>query len=116
VLAFGVATVFGRLGCLAAGCCYGQPARVGVCYPSHTHSPRARLLPLPLLEAFWTLVWVTWGILNMLAHSQPGLVLSVYLTGYAAGRFVLEFWRGDKQRRIVSGVPAAQIIAAGVTV
>jgi hypothetical protein len=107
--------VFGRIGCLMVGCCHGRPASWGVRYrEAHAaagfpaHLVGARLLPVQLLESAWTLIVVSVGVDLVLAGSAPGTALQWYLVAYAAGRFCLEFARGDAGRPYLLGFSEAQ--------
>jgi len=86
----------GRVGCLLNGCCYGQAttAWCGLEFPGFEH----RLIPTQAFEAVGLLV-LYFGLRqlqrpNLLA--RPGTVVGSYLVGYAALRFLLEFWRADQ--------------------
>jgi phosphatidylglycerol:prolipoprotein diacylglycerol transferase len=108
---------FGRMGCLGAGCCHGRPADwpLGVEVPWSVryhelgHVPEALLAvplhPSPLYEALFALgVFVA---LQRLHRAPPygGAVLVGLLGGYSVGRFVLEFFRGDLERGVQTGMP-----------
>jgi len=99
VLAPGLALgqVTGRLGCFFNGCCYGrEDAAHGLVFPAlGDNIPR---LPTMLYESAFCLllcvflVWL-WG-----RRSYVGQVFGVYVVGYAAWRFCIEFLRGDPER------------------
>lgn len=94
---------FGRLGCFLAGCCYGQPTNsvFGVtftsdaCFAKPLHTP---LHPTQLYEAFYILIVM--GVLLFLRSRRRffGQLFFIYLLAYAAGRFVIEYFRGDLSR------------------
>ena len=111
--------VTGRLGCLAAGCCYGRPtdqpwaitftnplaaANVGTplgipLHPTQIYEAGAELLILVLL----------------LATERRGRVFAgrtfwMYLLLYAISRFVIEFYRGDPRGEIL-GLSTSQFIS-----
>lgn len=114
----GIFHACGRIGCLLAGCCYGRPCRLGLRY-RHAHAEMGfpldlvgvRLFPVQLLECLWILCLV--GLISVLIvrQSLPGLALAVYVTGYAVGRFVFEFTRGDAERPYLAGFSHAQWIS-----
>jgi phosphatidylglycerol:prolipoprotein diacylglycerol transferase len=98
-----------RLGCLAAGCCYGVPTDLpwGVQYAqgsepfqadveagrvsaSAAHSVKLHPVALYLGAAGVLLYFVT-----RIVRSTPRLALSVALVGYGVIRFPLQFLRGD---------------------
>jgi len=87
----------GRVGCFLNGCCYGKPTipGFGVVFPQHPDELR---IPTQLLEAA-ALVGL-YVMLRMRQRPQmltrPGRLFGIYLVGYAAVRFVLEFFRGDQ--------------------
>ncbi len=108
VLAPGViiGQAIGRLGCLAAGCCWGKPTRVpwAVSF-TDVYSARAVGTPLdnPLhpsqlyesLAAFLILLFLLWLAPRKRFHGQ---VVLAYVALYSAVRFGLEFLRGDPDR------------------
>ncbi|HEY1584391.1 MAG TPA: prolipoprotein diacylglyceryl transferase [Polyangia bacterium] len=114
---------FGRLGCFAAGCCWGKeatgralswaarfpaeslvfqdyaargalPANADVTPPLH---------PVQLYEAFGELA--LFFALSILGRKKrwDGQVLVAWLLGYALLRFVVELYRGDAVRKFVFG-------------
>jgi phosphatidylglycerol:prolipoprotein diacylglycerol transferase len=123
---------FGRLGCWAAGCCWGREAH-GVAEAWAARFPAASLAfqdyaargllqagaevtpglhPVQLYEAFANLV--LFFALSLLGRRKrwDGQVLCAYLAGYALLRFVTELWRGDAARKMVLGpISTSQAIA-----
>jgi phosphatidylglycerol:prolipoprotein diacylglycerol transferase len=103
------AHAFGRIGCFVAGCCHGNYCP----YPWGVHNNTAfvstalegqPLHPVQLYESFS--LFVLAGLLAWMIHkrkARPGIPAMIYLTGYAAIRFVLESWRGDEDRGVVLG-------------
>jgi phosphatidylglycerol:prolipoprotein diacylglycerol transferase len=96
----------GRLGCFAAGCCWGKPATVpwAVTF-TDVYAARAVGTPLdtPLhptqiyesLAAFLIFAFLVWLAPHKKFHGQ---VVLAYVTLYSAARFGLEFLRGDPDR------------------
>jgi phosphatidylglycerol---prolipoprotein diacylglyceryl transferase len=114
----------GRIGCFAAGCCYGKPTTHfwGVTF----NNPLAQawvgtplgvpLEPTELFESavelanFFILMW-------LFKHKKfDGQVLGAYLFLYGVARFFLEFLRGDLGRGSVFGgiMTGTQLIAIGL--
>lgn len=105
VLAPGVALgqVFGRMGCLMNGCCYGRPTHLpwGITYPhGHVTFPNSATVPLmvhpaPIYESLLNLAF--FGLLTLLHRRRrfDGQVFGVYLVGYAIIRSTCELFRGD---------------------
>lgn len=120
---------FGRLGCFFGGCCFGAPtdAACGVRFPAGSPAflqhksqgllPDGAVASLPvhpsqLYETAGNLVLFV--LLLVLARHRPlppGRLTALYLAGYAALRFTLEFWRGDAIRGVYFGLSASQYIA-----
>jgi phosphatidylglycerol:prolipoprotein diacylglycerol transferase len=92
----------GRLGCLAAGCCYGHPlepgAGWGLIFPPESQAPAGLpLWPTQAVEAF-SLALLALGLVVALGAPRlrrPGLVAALYLAGTGAIRLILEVFRGD---------------------
>jgi len=102
----------GRLGCTAAGCCYGRPVpnvenvSVGihfmkdfpffyVVFPGGAVAPQGiPLYPTQLLEAGGNFIIFLILLLLFRRKSFDGEVFSLYLLLYGAERFALEFYRG----------------------
>lgn len=115
---------FGRAGCLMAGCCHGLPTDLPWALTFEDPTCLARPLGEPLhptqvycmlliLSVFWTILWFE------RRKKAQGQVFALYLMLYPAGRFVIEFFRGDEARGFVAGglshaqVVSVLLIAAG---
>jgi len=107
---------FGRIGCFLGGCCFGIPSKPGFRY---TVSPileanGVERFPVQLLEALFNLVLFL--LLNHF-HKKNAFrdkLLFIYLMTYAAGRFFLEFLRGDTYRGIWLFLSTSQIISVAL--
>jgi len=106
---------FGRMGCLLGGCCFGRPwnGPLALSFPPGSAASAAQaqagLLPsafsasLPvhptqLYEAFGSLGLAFALLLWVHPHKRyDGQVFVGFVTGYAALRFVLEFFRADER-------------------
>jgi phosphatidylglycerol:prolipoprotein diacylglycerol transferase len=112
----------GRLGCLLAGCCFGKPvtgfigiefARGSVAFDEMM--ARGRLLPgtlaTPALHA--TQIYEALGELAIFSAlvrargrvTRPGAIALAYALLYASLRFVVEIFRGDRDRAFVAELP-----------
>jgi len=115
VLAFGVFLVFGRLGCLAFGCCHGLPSGFGVRYHGGLHEDDpltgVRLFPIQLVEAAWLAILTAAGVLVLASGAPAGTALSVWLVGYCVARFVMDFVRGDRHGRRLGPLTGAQLLS-----
>jgi phosphatidylglycerol:prolipoprotein diacylglycerol transferase len=140
VFAPGIAVghALGRLGCFAAGCCFGKESGPwGVAFPTGSVafeelgslgalSPGASftppLHPTQLYEAGGELaIFACLLALRPRLRARPGALLLAYAALYAGLRFVVEMFRGDVARRYVAelatprlagwlGVPAGEPI------
>jgi phosphatidylglycerol:prolipoprotein diacylglycerol transferase len=110
---------FGRLGCFAAGCCFGKVgggalatsfprgsvafdelASAGAIPAGWQNTPG--LHPTQLYEAVGELmIFATLLVMRPRVRRQPGTLLVVYLGLYALLRFFVEIFRGDVIRGLV---------------
>lgn len=120
--AFGL--MFGRLGCLGGGCCYGRPAdwpfgmRVpwAITYYRRGQLPEDLLAvplhPTPLYEI--ALAWSLFVGLSVLRGRQrfEGEVMLAFLALYGVGRSLIEVFRADATRGLYFGdwVSTSQIL------
>jgi phosphatidylglycerol:prolipoprotein diacylglycerol transferase len=116
------AHAFGRVGCFAAGCCYGSYCP----YPWAIHSSSELLAPalkgqpihpVQLYEAFslFLLSALLAGLL-LQRRLKEGSVALLYLAGYASIRIATELFRGDADRGFVgeTGLSTSQLIALAI--
>jgi len=105
---------FGRLGCLLAGCCYGletnspfslvfQESKFA---PNHVH-----LIPTQPISSFLNFVNFFALVFISGRTKADGQVAGFYLIFYSAGRFILEFFRGDLERGTVGSLSTSQFIS-----
>ena len=89
----------GRLGCFAAGCCYGKPTKVpwAVTFtdPQSLAILGVPLHPVQLYEAFANLLLFLFLSFYWAHRKFEGQVFWLYALLYSVIRFVLEFFRGD---------------------
>ncbi len=127
---------FGRIGCLLAGCCFGQPhgGPFSLAFPPRSPASEAQfklgdlptaatwshpVLPTQALEGLMS--FAVAGVLILYVQSRKrydGQVFVWFLALYAAGRFILEVFRAD-DRGGVLGLSTSQwvgvvIIAAAI--
>lgn len=120
---FGVAIPLGhwlgRLGCLAAGCCYGRPTGLpwGVTFRRTDSLVQDEFLgvslhPAQLYESLGSLVLaaVLYRALRRVQAGslRPGAVFLLYVLGYAALRFAVEIVRADERGGMPWGLSPAQ--------
>jgi len=95
-----VGLVWGRIGCLFAGCCYGKPTALpwGFHYPeAHSCSQAYGNLPVHPVPIYSMILATLISISGFFFFKKKprGFVLTWSLTIYSMGRFVLEMARGD---------------------
>lgn len=99
--------VFGRLGCLAAGCCYGKAASslpwgIIFSYPGCLAPTNVLLHPTQLYESAGE--FINFLILMTLSRykSFNGQLFMTYILLYSVLRFIVEFFRGDVARGFIA--------------
>lgn len=96
---------FGRLGCVAAGCCYGKqcelPWAITFTNPLGLAPLNVPLHPTQLYDALSNLIII--GLLSLSQKHQKynGQIFVRYLALYAVGRSIVEYFRGDSSRGFV---------------
>ncbi len=78
-----------KLGCFCSGCCYGLPCGWGM-YNSRCDQTQ---FPMQLVEAvaYGLLLWALWRY-----RGKTGQRFALCVSGYAAIRFAVQFFRGDR--------------------
>jgi phosphatidylglycerol:prolipoprotein diacylglycerol transferase len=102
--------VTGRLGCLAAGCCYGKPTMVawGITFTNPLAATNVGtplgipLHPTQLYEAGAELLILGFLLLTeRKGRAFPGRTFWTYMLLYAVTRYVIENYRGDPRGTIL---------------
>jgi phosphatidylglycerol:prolipoprotein diacylglycerol transferase len=101
----------GRLGCFAAGCCFGKPATVAWAVTFRDlYAARAvgtpidtPLHPTQLYESFATFLIFLALLAIAKRKTFDGQVALSYVLLYSVARFLIEFFRGDVARGSVFG-------------
>lgn len=106
---------FGRIGCLLAGCCYGREtdSPLGIVFHSSDYAPNGvALIPTQMISS--GLNFLHFAILIVFAKKYKkgeGQVAGLFFVLYSAGRFLLEFLRGDAERGNIGALSTSQFIA-----
>ncbi len=118
-LAFGHA--IGRMGCFAAGCCWGRETHLAWAVTftdpqahSFTGVPlNVPLHPTQLYEALGTALVAALLLWRYLRPHAPGAILGSYLVLYSAFRFGVEFFRDEGARTLLVGgvISSTQCVA-----
>jgi len=119
-----LAHFFGRLGCFAAGCCWGKacdlPWAVTFTRPdAHELTGVPLHVPLQPTQLYEALFLAVLFVLLYRFHPRKkfdGQVFLTYVMCYAFFRFWMEFLRGDPRGTVLGSLSTSQAIAAGAFV
>lgn len=106
---------FGRIGCLLAGCCYGHETSgaFAITFHESAYAPNGvPLVPTQIISS--VLDFLHFFILLYFVKKwkeNDGQVTGLFFMLYSAGRFVLEYFRGDLERGSVGVLSTSQFIA-----
>lgn len=86
----------GRIGCFLVGCCHGTVCEL----PWAIQRYGKQIHPVQLYEALYLFI-LTFVLHRMIKAGRGSFnIVVMYLVSYSIGRFVLEYFRGDKIRGI----------------
>jgi phosphatidylglycerol---prolipoprotein diacylglyceryl transferase len=123
-----LAHAFGRLGCVAAGCCFGRPAEGlpwAIQFPigSMAHhqqqidnligmtAPSLPVHPTQLYEAGFEML-MFWLLLLVRPHKRVhGQLFLMWMAIYPIARSFIEIYRGDKERGVYGLLSTSQYIS-----
>jgi phosphatidylglycerol---prolipoprotein diacylglyceryl transferase len=111
----------GRLGCFAAGCCWGKECSLpwGVRFRSDFAAPvplGKTLHPAQLYESAADFLIFAFLYRRFQSSSaKPGETIGLYLVLYSIARFIIEFFR-EHEQSLVGGLSLTQWIALGLLV
>lgn len=111
--------VFGRIGCLMNGCCYGRPWDAFWCirFPADHESRGVPVHPTQVYDSLANLV--LYGLLAWCYRRKrfDGQIFGLYLICYAVLRSLVEIFRGDYPVRYLGNLlTPAQLISIGIFV
>jgi phosphatidylglycerol:prolipoprotein diacylglycerol transferase len=112
----------GRLGCTAAGCCYGKPVpehsfweHFSIKFPEGSAAPPGmHLYPTQPLEAIGNFLIFLFLFFVYRKKEFDGQIVSLYLVLYGLERFLLEFMRGVTPPLPIIGITWNQVISLGM--
>ena len=110
----------GRLGCLAAGCCYGKPTDVG--WAITFTDPAANLnvgtplnVPLHPTQLYESAAGLAiFSILMLMERRSRGFsgrTFWLFVLLYSISRFIIEFYRGDDRGMPLAWLSTSQLIS-----
>lgn len=103
-----------RVGCFAAGCCFGRrtDSFLGVVISSPYADPAApRGVPLHPAQLYETVLDLCLAAVlqrRLRARREPGILFAQYVMGASAIRFAVEFFRDDDAASLISGLAHSQ--------
>jgi len=116
VICLTIGHALGRVGCFLGGCCYGIEYD-GLLSFKYTNAMDSMtpigvgLLPIQLIEAAFLLLSFSCLLFVYLKYNNKKFVVIAYLFFYPLLRFVIEFFRGDKERGLMFGLSTSQWIS-----
>lgn len=112
---FALGIFIGRLGCFAAGCCFGRPTDLpwAVTFPAGHASHGAAIHPVQLYDAAYGLLAFIVIVLAYRRRRFPGETFALLIAAYTVWRFLTEGFRADSDRGIWLGglLSTSQIIS-----
>jgi phosphatidylglycerol---prolipoprotein diacylglyceryl transferase len=89
--------VFGRIGCLLNGCCYGRPTDLpwAIHFPSNHPTGGLPVHPTEIYDALNNFILYLLLALLFRRKKFDGEVFATCLIGYAVTRVIMEYFRGD---------------------
>jgi len=111
--------VFGRIGCLMNGCCYGRACGLpwAITFPSVSNGAPAGvpLHPTQIYDSLLNLLFYGFLAWSYRRKKFDGQVFAVYLVGYAVLRSFVEIFRGDYPQHYLGGwATPAQVVSIGI--
>jgi phosphatidylglycerol:prolipoprotein diacylglycerol transferase len=108
----------GRLGCFAAGCCWGRQCDLpwGVHFRSNFAAPvplDKALHPVQIYESIADLAIFLFLYRQFGRSEKPGQIIGLYLLLYSVARFVIEFFR-EHEQSLLGPFSLTQWIALGL--
>jgi phosphatidylglycerol:prolipoprotein diacylglycerol transferase len=118
-----IGQAIGRLGCLAAGCCYGAPADVpwAIRFTSQYAAENMGtplnipLHPVQIYESAGALFIFGYLMWRLSRRHITGQIILEYLGLYAIIRFIIEFFRADDRGEVFNGLLSTSQFIAVIT-
>lgn len=108
-------SMFGRIGCLLNGCCYGRACELPWAIPHPAN--QSPIHPTQIYDALLNLalfIGLTWLFRR---RKFDGQIFSIFLVCYAITRSVVELFRGDySHAHLHGGLTPAHVMSGGIFV
>jgi phosphatidylglycerol:prolipoprotein diacylglycerol transferase len=113
-------SVFGRIGCLLNGCCYGRPCDLpwAIHFPANHETHGVGVHPTEIYDALLNLILYLALAWLFRRRKFDGQIVALYFIGYAICRTTVEFFRGDYPAdHIHAGIfTSAQLVSAPILI
>jgi len=112
-------SVFGRIGCLLNGCCYGRACDLpwAIHFPADHQTGGAPVHPTEIYDALLNLVLYVFLAWLFRRKKFDGQIFATYLIIYAVFRSVVEYFRGDyPSDHVHAGLTSAQLVSIPIFV
>jgi phosphatidylglycerol---prolipoprotein diacylglyceryl transferase len=114
-------SVFGRIGCLLNGCCYGRACSLpwAISFPADNplHPPTTPVHPTEIYDALLNLVLYVFLAWLFRRKKFDGQIFATYLILYAVFRSIVEYFRGDyppDHVHFTFGLTSAQLVSVPI--
>jgi len=107
-------SVFGRVGCLLNGCCYGRPCDLpwAIHFPANHETHGVGVHPTEIYDGLLNLILYLGLAWLFRRRKFDGQIFALYLIGYAVFRSISEYFRGDyPPDHIHGGLTSAQVVS-----
>ena len=112
-------SVFGRIGCLLNGCCYGRACDLpwAIHFPNDHETHGAAVHPTEISDALFNLVLYVFLAWLFRRKKFDGQIFATYLIIYAIFRSIAEYFRGDYPTdHVHAGLTSAQLVSVPIFV
>jgi phosphatidylglycerol:prolipoprotein diacylglycerol transferase len=112
-------SVFGRIGCLLNGCCYGRACDLpwAIHFPADHETHGAGVHPTEIYDALLNLLLYVFLAWLFRRKKFDGQIFATYLILYAVCRSIVEYFRGDYPAdHIHAGLTSAQLVSVPIFV
>ncbi len=113
-------SMFGRIGCLMNGCCYGRACEMpwAIRFPTDHYTGGIPVHPTQLYDALLNL-GLYLGLAWLFRHRRKfdGQIFAVFLMCYAVTRSIVELFRGDyDDAHLHNGFTPAHLLSIGILI
>ena len=112
-------SVFGRIGCLLNGCCYGRACDLpwAIHFPADHETHGAGVHPTEIYDALLNLILYVFLAWLFRRKKFDGQIFATYLIIYAVFRSIAEYFRGDYPAdHVHAGLTSAQLVSVPIFV